>query len=108
MSNILITSAGRRVSLVRAFKKELTSRFIDGKVFTADMKPELSSACQISDGYFTVPHASKPGYCKTLLSICHDNNIKLVIPTIDTELIPLSQNMDLFQGDNINLIISSP
>ncbi len=108
MSNILITSAGRRVSLVRAFKQELTSLFINGKVFTADMKPELSSACQISDGAFSVPHASDPQYCQRLIRICHDNNIKLVIPTIDTELIPLSQNMDLFYKGNIKLVISSP
>jgi carbamoyl-phosphate synthase large subunit len=107
MNNILITSAGRRVSLVRAFKKELTSRFKDGKVFTTDMMPELSAACHVSDGAFKVPHASDPHYCESLLSICLANDIKLVIPTIDTELIALSQNIDLFKNEKIKLIISS-
>ena len=108
MNNILITSAGRRVSLVKAFRKELTSQFIDGKVFTADMNPELSAACSISDGAFSVPHAGDPRYCERLIRTCHENNIKIVIPTIDTELIPLSKNSDLFSRENINLIISSP
>ena len=34
--NILITSAGQRVSLVRAFKSELSQLVEDGKVFTVD------------------------------------------------------------------------
>ena len=36
MNNILITSAGKRVSLVKAFKKELIKYFPTAKVFVVD------------------------------------------------------------------------
>lgn len=105
--NILITSGGRRVSLVKAFKNELTKFFPKGKIFTVDMKPELSSACRVSDGFFSVPKITDPTYCKELIEICMSNNIKLLIPTIDTELIILAKNIESFKNRGIEPIISS-
>jgi carbamoyl-phosphate synthase large subunit len=105
--NILITSAGRRVSLVRAFKNELVKVLPEGKVFTVDMYPELSSACRISEGFFSIVSVTDPLYCENLLEICLAYNIKLIIPTIDTELIPLAENVDLFRKHGIQPIISS-
>ena len=96
MSNILITSAGRRVSLVREFQKELKEEFIKGKVFTTDMNPTYSSACQVSDGFFKVSRVTEPCYIEELISICVENNIKMIIPTIDTELLVLSSARQLF------------
>jgi carbamoyl-phosphate synthase large subunit len=104
--NILITSAGRRVSLVRAFKKELVKYFQDGKIFTVDMIPDLSSACRISDKYFKVPKVTDPSYCDILMKICRDNNIKLIIPTIDTELLVLAENKNYFLEDGLIPVIS--
>ncbi len=94
MKNVLITSAGRRVSLVRAFQKELKLRFAESRVFTADMNPEWSSACRVSDGFFTLPRVTAPDYIESLIALCQEMNIGLVIPTIDTELIVLSANRD--------------
>jgi carbamoyl-phosphate synthase large subunit len=105
--NILITSAGRRVSLVRAFKNELIKYYPDGKVFTVDMIPELSSACRASDGYFSVIRVTDHDYCNKLIEICLANDIRLIIPTIDTELIPLAENIKLFYDDGIFPVISS-
>jgi carbamoyl-phosphate synthase large subunit len=105
--NILITSAGRRVSLVRAFQKEIVRYFPDGKVFTVDMQPDLSSACRISDGSFPVCRVTDPDYCTDLIKICLANNIKLIVPTIDTELIPLARNAELFIKNGIKPVISS-
>jgi carbamoyl-phosphate synthase large subunit len=104
--NILITSAGRRVSLVRAFQKEIVRFFSDGKIFTVDMQPELSSACTISDGYFAVPRVTDPSYCQAIVEICKKNDIKLIIPTIDTELITLAENADFFRSNGIEPVVS--
>ena len=62
MNNILITSAGRRVGLVRSFQKELKKKFPTSKVFTAEANPQWSSACRISDGYFTIPRVDNENY----------------------------------------------
>ena len=105
--NILITSAGRRVSLVKSFQRELKSSFPSGNIYTADLKPELSSACQVSDGYFTVPKVTDTNYCEELIRISLNSNIKIIIPTIDTELLVLSRNINLFHQNGISPIIST-
>ncbi|QMU27342.1 ATP-grasp domain-containing protein [Adhaeribacter radiodurans] len=105
--NILITSAGRRVSLVRAFQKELKVLFPDSEVFTADMNPKLSAACNVADGYFKMKSVADPSYIKDLLELCVAQNIKLVVPTIDTELQVLANHQDIFTKQGIHLIVSS-
>ncbi|GAB6011955.1 ATP-grasp domain-containing protein [Viscerimonas tarda] len=104
--NILITSAGQRVSLVRAFQKELRNDKL-GLVFTTDLNPKLSAACNISDKYFQVSRVTSSTYIEEVLTICQENNIGMIIPTIDTELQILSDNKDLFEDNNIKVIISS-
>lgn len=104
--NILITSAGQRVSLVKSFKKELTFFFEDSKVFTTDLNPQLSPACHISDRSFKVPKVTDDEYIRCLLKICLDNDVKLIIPTIDTELKTLSLNIEHFKKYNIYIIVS--
>jgi carbamoyl-phosphate synthase large subunit len=107
-NNILILSAGRRVSLVQGFKSAMSiENDLDGLVFTADMSPSLSAACQISDGFFYLPHVFDENYPNALMALCKKQNIKLVIPTIDTELPVLSSLRAFFLEAGINLIVSS-
>lgn len=105
MSNILITSAGRRVSLVRAFQKEVQNYKKSSKVYTVDLNPILSAACQVSDGYKTVPRVTSESYISELLGICKEWEIKMLIPTIDTELLTLSQNRKKFMDLGVHLIV---
>ena len=105
--NILITSAGRRVSLVRSFQKELKKLFPEAKVIAADANPSLSAACNAADGYFKVPRLDNPDYISSLITLCKDHQIKLVVPTIDTELLLLSKNKELLEQNNITPIIAS-
>ncbi len=107
IKNILITSAGRRVSLVKNFQETLKQFNPDGKVFTTDMNPTLSSACQISDGYLKVPRVTDKNYLTILKEYCIANEISIVLPTIDTELHILSYVKDDFLKDGIFLAISS-
>jgi carbamoyl-phosphate synthase large subunit len=105
--NILITSAGRRVSLVEAFQKELTAVFPEGKVMTTDFNIKLSAACQVSDQSFQMPLVSDASYFDRLLKVCLDNDIKLVIPTIDTELLLLAKKKKQFSDHGIKVIVAS-
>lgn len=105
--NILISSAGKRVSLVKAFKKELKLYFPESLILTCDSNPELSAACTVSDGCFKVPRLDEPTYIKILVEKCHENNIGLIIPTIDTELLLLSENQVLLSSKGIEIVISS-
>jgi len=107
MNNILITSAGRRVSLVRMFKKELKRVFPDSKLYTADADPLLSAACYESDGAFKVIKNDAGGYVDELLALALDKDIKIIVPTIDTGLQVLSESKELFAQHGISLITCS-
>lgn len=106
MQNVLITSVGRRVSLVRAFQNELRKTVKSAKVFTADLNPDWSAACAISDGFFSLPPVTDPSYIDGLLNLCLTENISLVIPTIDTELQTLADNRIQFKALGINIAVS--
>jgi carbamoyl-phosphate synthase large subunit len=107
MNNILITSAGRRVSLVRMFKRELKHSFPGAKLFTADADPLLSAACYESDGAFKVIKNDAKGYIKELLALCLAHGIKIIVPTIDTGLQILADNKQLFEENGITLLTCS-
>lgn len=105
--NVLITSAGQRVSLIRAFQTELSAYFPAGKVYTTDINPRLAPACQVADGAFKVKRVTHPDYISELLSLSLKLKIKLIVPTIDTELQVLADHKPLFLAHGIHLIISS-
>lgn len=105
-NNILITSAGQRVSLVKAFQTEIKKLNENNKVFTVDLNPVLAPACHISDGYRTVKRVTDPNYISELLQICKELKIKLIIPTIDTELLILAENKTLFLENGITPIVA--
>jgi carbamoyl-phosphate synthase large subunit len=105
--NILITSAGRRVSLVRAFQKELKCFFTEAIVFATDAQPELSAACHVADHYIDVLKLDDESYFDEFIELCRTNNIKLIIPTIDTELLQLAQNKARLENMGISVVVSS-
>lgn len=105
--NILITSAGQRVALVRGFQETLKRFFPDGKVFTTDMNPRLAPAAYVSDGCFEVLRVTDLEYIPQLLQLCKENEVGMIVPTIDTELLVLAHNKALFEENGIVVCVSS-
>ncbi len=107
INNVLICSAGRRVSLVKYFMEEAKKNIASSsKVFTTDLFPEMSSACLTSDKGFKVGYFSDADYMEVILKVCQENSIKLIIPTIDTELQLLANSRTEFQKKGIDIIVS--
>lgn len=104
--NILITSAGKRVALTRYFKETLNRFFPEAKVFITDMNPEMAPVSYICDGSFKVPRVTTPEYPEVLLKICEENNIRMIIATIDTELLILATLKDRFKEKGIHIMVS--
>lgn len=104
--NILITSVGRRVGLVQAFKKELKDQYPESLLFTTDLNPEFSPACHFSDKSIKVGLFTDPDYISILLKHSIQNDIKLIIPTLDTELELLSRNRNIFTESKIEIVLS--
>ena len=105
--NILVTSAGRKVWLVNAFKEALKALGIEGNVVAADVS-ETAPAMYVADKSCQVCSATDPKYVPELLRLCKDEKISLVIPLIDTELLPLADNKEQFRYAGTTVLISSP
>ena len=103
---ILVTSAGRRVELLRCFRAAAVDLGADLELLACDLQPSLSSACQHADLAFAVPRVDDPGYSDAILEICIRQGVSLVIPTIDTELLPFSLARGAFDAQGINIVVS--
>ena len=105
--NILITSAGRRVSLVKAFINAAKKLNTKSKVFITDLNPNrMSSASFFADKSFKIGFFSDSNYVSDLLKICRDNKVGIIIPTIDTELLLYSKSKHFFEEHGIQIIVS--
>lgn len=105
--SVLITSAGRRVELVQIWQK--SAREVLGtkaQVYANDLNPTLSPACHVADQCYEICRCTDPSYPQQLLEQCQAHGIRLVIPTIDTELLALSESRNLFQAAGIQLVVS--
>lgn len=90
--NVLLTCAGRRNYLVTLFREALQGR---GHVFASDAWRH-APALQGADKGFLVPRVDQPDYIDTLLALCRQHEIRLLIPLIDLELPLLAEHRDRF------------
>ncbi|MGG0724429.1 ATP-grasp domain-containing protein [Bacillus mycoides] len=104
--NILFTSSGRRVALIKKFKEVFAQEKMNGNIITADLK-ETAPTVHFSDKHFIVPRVTEENYVEELLQICQKENISLVIPLIDTELILLAENKPIFKEIGVKVLVSS-
>ncbi|HOG28481.1 MAG TPA: ATP-grasp domain-containing protein [Vicinamibacterales bacterium] len=91
MLNVLFTSAGRRVELLRAFRKAYATLGLDGRVVAVDMDP-LAPALGAADRAFIVPRLSAPDYIDALSEVCRRERVKVVFPLIDPDIPVLAAN----------------
>ena len=83
--NVLITSSSRKVSLVQAFKRALEKEG-GGLVITTDINPH-SPASQFSDVNYVICPDEDRNYIPLLLAICKKEDIGLLIPSRDGEMV---------------------
>lgn len=105
--NVLISSAGRRVALLDIFRRTLRSMGLSGNVIAADMSP-LSSAFHSADESVLVPPCSDPTFISTMLEMCRERDVRLLIPTLDPELPLYAANRERFDEIGTTVAVSSP
>lgn len=96
--NILISSVGRRVELVNAFREAKKELNINGKIIGVDMD-DLAPALSFTDIAYKVPRIRSDEFIPSIIKICKKEKISLIIPTLDTELLVYSQNKDLIEKE---------
>lgn len=104
--NIMFTSVGRRVELVRMFRTSAEKLGIDVKIYGADLDM-TAPALYFCHERIQLPPIRSDKYIPTLLELCQKHNIDLLIPTIDTDLLVLAQNVRRFAEINTRVLISS-
>ena len=102
---VLISSAGRRVELLRGFRRALTSLGLDGRVIATDAS-WYSSAFHEADEGFVVPRLDDPAYVPALLALCEKQAVDLVVPTIDTEMPAWVAARDEFDAIGVTVALS--
>lgn len=102
---ILFTGVGRRIELIQAFREAALELNVRLKLYGADMNG-TAPALAFCDCTRKVCSMRDPGYISQLSRICREDRIDLLIPTIDTDLLVLSQNVDSFGATKV--MISKP
>ncbi|EOC6366383.1 TPA: carboxylate--amine ligase, partial [Enterococcus faecium] len=104
--NILILSCGRRCELVNAFKTALNNNEMEGKIIGADCS-ELAPALYMCDEKIVLPKVSESNYIEELIKVIKFFEIKLIVPTIDTELSTLSRNKKYIENETDSVVLVS-
>ncbi len=107
MKRILFTGVGRRIELIQAFRNAALVLNKDIRIYGADMAG-TAPALAYCDYTRKVVAIKAPGYIDDLLRICREDAIDLLIPTIDTDLLLLSENKVRFEEIGTKVMISAP
>ncbi|MCD8332061.1 MAG: ATP-grasp domain-containing protein, partial [Oscillospiraceae bacterium] len=103
---ILFTSVGRRVELMQAFRKAADELNADLTIVGADIATD-APALQFCDEAKLVCRIKDEQYIPQLLRICEEESVDCLIPTIDTDLLPLAENKEHFEAIGTKVLISA-
>lgn len=103
--NVLLTSAGRRTSLLQYFQNCVHER--GGHVWAGDLD-SLAPTLQIADDTVVLPPVDENSYIPTLLDLVQAHDIDLVVPLIDPGLQPLAAAREAFADVGCHALVSSP
>jgi carbamoyl-phosphate synthase large subunit len=89
--NVLFTSAGRRVELLRAFHRAYEELNLSGHIVATDVQA-IAPALRVADVGSIVPPYRDPGFIPALVDIIRREQISLVFPLIDPDIPILAEH----------------
>lgn len=75
------------------------------RVTVADANPGALGR-YLHPGFETIPPAADPGFIESLLAVCKQKEIRVILPLVTKELIPLATNHSLFESAGIQVLVS--
>ncbi len=102
--NILFTCIGRRVVLVRAFRRALESLGLKGSLVGTD-QTAAASAMQVVDTAEVMPAANTLHYIPKLRELVTRHSIRLIVPLTDLDLRTLARHAEEFAQSNCRVMI---
>jgi carbamoyl-phosphate synthase large subunit len=103
---VLFSCVGRRVQLLTAFRQAAARLGVRLVIHGADASP-LSPAVHLVDGAHRVPKIDDTAYIDALLEIVHRERVRLLVPLLDLELLPLAETAGRFEEAGCTTLIST-
>jgi carbamoyl-phosphate synthase large subunit len=103
MTNVLLTSVGRRSYLVDYFRHALGA---DGRVIVANSNPEAAAVYQADTAYH-VPASWHPEYLESILDICRSDRVSLLCSLHDVDTYFLAQHSQAFREIGVTPVLPS-
>lgn len=88
--NVLLTCAGQRVDIVRAFQAALHGGTHRGRVLVSDLDP-LSPSLFAADAVVALPPVDDPGYGAAVADVCARESVRAVLPLTDLDPVLLAE-----------------
>ena len=104
---ILFTCVGRRVELMQAFRAAAKRLGVALRIAATDRMP-TAPALACADEPIIAPSIDDDGYMPTLLDAVERLEVKALIPTIDSDLLPLSENREEFARRGCHALVAEP
>lgn len=104
MKTVLVTCVGSGVGQSAIDSLNLKREF---KIIGCDGNPNVY-AHSYCDQFFVVPGLYSEGYVEHILQLCIDNNVDVIIPGHDHELVLFAKDYQKFEDKGIAVIVSEP
>jgi carbamoyl-phosphate synthase large subunit len=103
-SVVLFTSVGRRVELLRAFRRAYVALGLQSWIVAMDIDP-LAPALQEANAPYPVPRLTSPVYLPTLIEICRRERVSLIFPLIDPDIPVLAANRQAIEATGARVAV---
>jgi len=104
--NILFTCAGRRVVLMREFRRAMTDLGVSGKLVAIDLT-DASAAFHWADVGLVAPPTGTIEYIPAVVEMCKRQQIDLIVPLTDLDLRSLARQRHRFDALGCQVMIAS-
>ncbi len=106
--NVMLSCAGRRNYLVGFFQAALAAAGLAGEVYVVDASPDAPAMIEARERALSVPPLDDPRYFDSVLRLCEEKAVRLLVPLNDFELPGLARQADRFRLVGTTPVVSTP
>ena len=102
---VLFLNAGRRIELIRSFRRAFQDLGLDGRIVTTDING-LAPALYVGDAHYLLPTSRDPAFLGRFQDLCRREEVGLIVPLIDPDLPVLTKNVEAIESTGARVLLS--
>lgn len=102
--NLLFPSVGRRVELIRAFRRAYDELSFSGAIIGVDIDPLAPALNEVEHAYL-VPPTANGEWVSTLRDLCVRHDIGLIVPSVDRDIPVLAEHRHELEATGARLLL---